>query len=173
MSLANRIFLLLVVGLCLVGCDQATKMLASFALKGAPPLVFSGNLFRLEYAENPGAFLGLGANLPDLERWLLLTVASGLILLLMTIFVCIREDLGVGELGGYALILAGGFSNMIDRVASGVVVDFMNVGFGNWRTGIFNVADMAIMLGLFVVMAAHFLVKPGPTVLPSSIDKRG
>jgi signal peptidase II len=48
-----------------------------------------------------------------------------------------------------ALIVGGGVSNLIDRMRyGGYVVDFLNVGIGPVRTGIFNVADMAIMVGV-------------------------
>jgi signal peptidase II len=48
-----------------------------------------------------------------------------------------------------ALIVGGGVSNLIDRLRyGGYVVDFLNVGIGPVRTGIFNVADMAIMVGV-------------------------
>jgi hypothetical protein len=49
---------------------------------------------------------------------------------------------------GLVLFAAGGFSNWIDRVLQGRVIDFLNVGIGPLRTGVFNVADMAIMLGV-------------------------
>jgi signal peptidase II len=51
-----------------------------------------------------------------------------------------------------ALFVGGGASNLFDRLARGSVVDFMNVGFGPVRTGIFNVADMAILLGAVLVV---------------------
>lgn len=155
MTVSNKIFLLLVVLATCVGCDQATKRLAEFALKDMQPMSFLGNFFRLEYAENAGAFLGMGSTLPEWERYLLLTVFSSLILVMLTVFVCIRKDLGTLDICGYSLILAGGISNMIDRVLAGVVIDFLNVGIGSLRTGIFNVADMAIMAGLFFVVLAH------------------
>ena len=46
---------------------------------------------------------------------------------------------------GFVLFLAGGLSNLTDRIAIGSVIDFLNVGIGPLRTGIFNVADVAIM----------------------------
>jgi signal peptidase II len=155
MSVANKLFVMFVVLTICVGCDQATKRLAEFALKDNSPRAYFGNLFRLDYAENPGAFLSLGANLPDWERYALLTVVSSAILGLLSLFVFTRKDLAAMDICGYALILAGGISNMIDRIAAGVVVDFMNIGIGSLRTGIFNVADVAIMAGLFVVIASH------------------
>lgn len=156
MTVSNKLFLLLVVMTTCMGCDQATKRLAEFALKDVKPVVFWGNLFRLEYAENPGAFLGMGSGLPEWQRYALLTVVSSLILVALTAFVCLKKDLRIADIAGYALILAGGMSNMVDRILAGVVIDFMNMGVGGLRTGIFNVADMAIMAGLGLIVISHF-----------------
>jgi signal peptidase II len=52
---------------------------------------------------------------------------------------------------GGILFIAGGTSNLVDRIARGNVVDFMNVGIGSLRTGIFNVADVALMVGVVLV----------------------
>ena len=52
------------------------------------------------------------------------------------------------------MVLGGGFSNLLDRMLkSGAVADFMNIGIGNVRTGIFNLADVAIMVGAGVLLA--------------------
>lgn len=171
MTVSNKLFLLLVVMATCMGCDQATKRLAEFALKDVKPVTFLNNMFRLEYAENPGAFLGMGANLPDWQRWVLLTVVSSLILVALTVFVCLKKDLRLGDIAGYALILAGGMSNMVDRVLAGVVIDFMNMGIGSLRTGIFNVADVAIMAGLGLIIVSHFRPRPAlkePVDMPLS-----
>jgi signal peptidase II len=63
------------------------------------------------------------------------------------------------------LFFAGGASNLIDRIYRGSVIDFMNVGIGGLRTGIFNVADLAIMLGMALLIVAHF--QPRQTALRS------
>ena len=50
-----------------------------------------------------------------------------------------------------ALIIGGGLSNLVDRIINqGAVIDFLNVGIGSLRTGILNLADMAIMVGMFI-----------------------
>ena len=56
---------------------------------------------------------------------------------------------------GTAFVVAGGVSNWVDRVVRGSVVDFMNVGVGSLRTGVFNVADVAIMVGVAALLLAH------------------
>ena len=69
-----------------------------------------------------------------------------------------RQRASVWHAAALALFIAGGASNWFDRVSAGRVVDFMNVGIGWLRTGIFNVADVAIMLGaaLFVLAELRF-----------------
>jgi signal peptidase II len=57
---------------------------------------------------------------------------------------------------GVALFLAGGVSNLIDRVAIGSVIDFLSAGIGPVRTGIFNVADLAIMAGIGLFIAERW-----------------
>ena len=56
------------------------------------------------------------------------------------------------SLTGGILVIAGGSSNLIDRIARGSVVDFMNVGIGSLRSGIFNFADVALMFGLVLIV---------------------
>ena len=54
------------------------------------------------------------------------------------------------------LFVGGGVSNLLDRIIHGAAVDFMNVGIGPLRTGIFNVAAVAIMLGVGIVLLETF-----------------
>jgi signal peptidase II len=59
-----------------------------------------------------------------------------------------------------ALIIGGGFSNLLDRLYNdGLVVDFMNAGIGPVRTGIFNLADVAIMAGSGMLVTWSLFVK--------------
>jgi signal peptidase II len=130
--------------------DQATKLLAIETLKYQPAKSFLGNTFRLEYSENPGAFLSLGSNLPDSVRFWLLSVGVAVALIALFIYVVFFSNTGIKQTLGMVFLISGGLSNLIDRMFrnSGRVVDFLNVGIGDLRTGIFNVADMLIMLGV-------------------------
>jgi signal peptidase II len=102
------------------------------------------------YTENTGGFLGLGADLPRPARIAVFTIATGFALLLL-VAVAVRDRFAGLSGIGLALFIAGGASNWIDRVLSGTVVDFLNVGIGPLRTGVFNVADVAIMVGAGLV----------------------
>jgi signal peptidase II len=134
-----------------IGCDRVTKHVAATALSGAPVRSFLGNTVRFEYAENPGAFLGLGANWPSALRTGVFVVANAALLLLLA-GVAVKRTRSRLSLVGMALLFAGGASNLVDRAVRGSVIDFMNVGLGPLRTGIFNVADVAIMVGVALVL---------------------
>lgn len=155
MSFARRAALLALTLVGSIGVDQLTKVVAIDRLKGQPSQSFLGDVFRLTFAVNDGAFLSLGANLPDGARFAILTVGVGLVLLGILIYALRSQELDGPHLLGYGLIAGGGLSNWFDRARSGGgVVDFMNMGLGPLRTGIFNVADLAILAGIGLVFWA-------------------
>lgn len=142
--------------LVLIAClilDQSTKYIAKHYLEGRGAYSYIGDTFRLVYSENTGAFLGLGASLPERVRTF---IFSGLVALFLAGFLVYTiRSTNVTKTGfiASALIIGGGLSNLIDRlVNNGAVMDFMNVGIGSLRTGIFNIADMAIMLGAIMLL---------------------
>lgn len=148
-------FLLLATFVATVLCDRATKHIATALLEGTPPRSYLGDTLRIAYVENTGAFLSLGAGLPPIVRTAIFTVATGLLLLGFAAVAILHRWSGWRGFG-VALFVGGGLSNWIDRALRGSVVDFMNVGFGPLRTGVFNVADMAIMAGVGMLIVAEF-----------------
>src|SRR6185437_669837 len=67
-----------------------------------------------------------------------------------------------------ALVAGGGISNLIDRLLyDGRVTDFLNVGIGSLRTGIFNLADMAILAGALLLVLRMRGAAPLPSTPPS------
>jgi signal peptidase II len=154
-SRLTRLGLLLAVLVSCVGCDQVTKSIAARELAALPRQSFLGDTVRLEFALNPGAFLGMGGGLSSGARFWGLTVINGALLAFLAYVLIARWDMAPGNFAAWALILAGGIGNLIDRATQhGLVTDFLNVGIGPLRTGIFNVADMAVTAGfaLFVVV---------------------
>ena len=154
MRIGTRLALLIVIALATIGCDRVTKQAATMFLVGKPTQSFFGDTVRLSYAENAGGFLSLGAGLPPAVRTAVFTVASGL-MLLFSIGLAVRSRWTLWPTVALALFVAGGASNWIDRLVRGSVVDFLNVGVGWLRTGIFNVADVAIMLGVGIFLLAE------------------
>ncbi len=109
-----------------------------------------GDVVRLEHVRNQGAFLGAGAGLGEGARRLAFTWGVG-ILVVAALVVAFRSS-GLRAAIGAALVAAGGLGNLWDRMATGGwVIDFMNLGVGPVRTGIFNVADLAIVAGVLLL----------------------
>jgi signal peptidase II len=150
---ANRLSILVVAATACTGCDQAAKHLARTYLEDRPPISLLADSLRLIHVENPGAFLGLGAAWPEALRDGIFMVGVPLILVAFAIyFVKYRAASWLG-LGAAGLMIGGGLSNLIDRIAfGGFVTDFLNVGLGPLRTGIFNLADMAVLIGAAVLV---------------------
>lgn len=145
---------LMLMFLSCVGCDQATKILAKTHLPSRPPYVLLNGAVRIQYAENTGAFLSLGAELPEHARFLLFVVLVGSILVAGLAFAFSSRHLGLVQKFGLILAVGGGIGNLIDRIAHGAVVDFVSLGIGPLRTGIFNLADVAITAGLLLFLIA-------------------
>lgn len=143
--------LLLLVG-C-VGCDQLTKDVAEQYLAFEPPRSWFHDIVRLEYAENTGAFLSLGSGFPDGLRVILFQVFPALWLVGLAIFLFVAKQMPPLSATAWSLMLSGGIGNLLDRLLhDGRVIDFMNVGIGSLRTGIFNVADVCITIGVLLLV---------------------
>lgn len=150
----KRVFLIAVMLLACVGCDQTTKSLARAHLQNRPTLSLFGDTLRLQYTENPGAFLSLGASLPPNWRRAVFTAGGMALVAAALLYALFVARLSLVQIVAVALICGGGIGNLVDRLYyDGRVADFLNVGAGSLRTGIFNVADMALMAGLVLFVA--------------------
>lgn len=136
--------------------DRWTKVLAVEHLMGLPPKDVLGSFFQLVYAENTGAFLSLGADLPKVLRLIALAILPSILLLGMLAFTLFSKDLIRIQIFAFSLICGGGLSNLYDRITEGMVVDFMIMGIGVLRTGVFNIADVSIMIGLALMLPSFF-----------------
>jgi len=133
-----------------VVADIITKALAISSL--APqriPHELLGNAVRLTLVYNPGAAFGL--HLGQYSRWIFMALTVGALFILGRLYKATRD----GELlrtFAISLVCAGAVGNLIDRVRSSQgVVDFIDVGFGDTRWPTFNVADMAVSTGAFLL----------------------
>lgn len=131
--------------------DQLTKLWAIHYQAGKPPRWYFGVL-QLTYAENSGGWGSLGAGWSDQVRWLALLVVPGLVLLFLAVYALREKELDWIQASGYAIVISGGLGNLIDRYRYQHVVDFLYIGYGPVGTNIFNVADMAVLLGIFLLL---------------------
>ncbi len=142
-----------------VGCDQLTKEIAREQLDYHRQTEVFGSFLSLIKIENTGAFLSLGHDWPEWIRITLLTflpiffLAAGLYILLT------NRNMSLLMASGLGFMLGGGIGNMIDRLMYGSVTDFLHMDLGLFRTGIFNLADVSIMVGVGIMILDQFVVK--------------
>jgi signal peptidase II len=137
-------FLFAVAG-AVLALDQWTKRWATEALAGSPPVQVLGELVRFTYTRNSGVAFGLGAGLPF--PYYLFSIAAALAIL----YLFLRQRvLSPTRRLALALILGGALGNLVDRVTTGQVVDFIEIGWGRWHWPVFNVADSAVSIGVLL-----------------------
>ncbi len=130
--------------------DLATKLMAASMLSPQHvPHEILGNHLRLTLVYNPGAAFGL--NLGIYSRWIFMALTAGALVILGRLYRATRQ----GDLFrtlALGLVCGGAVGNLIDRVRSATgVVNFIDVGVGDLRWPTFNVADMAVSIGAFLL----------------------
>ena len=128
--------------------DQLSKFWAASVLTPWKMSSYLNDTFRIGYTENRGAFLSLGGGMSESMRIIVFIGLVGAFLLGIVIYVFKQKYLTKSMACAWALIVSGGLSNWLDRLMNdGAVIDFLNIGLGSLRTGIFNIADMFILAG--------------------------
>jgi signal peptidase II len=152
-----KIFLFCMSCLAFISWDRTTKDLAKEHLMNKEPVSYLHDTFRLEYVENTGAAMSLGDNLPDTVSFWLLSIVPLMVLLVLFFYVIKNARVfSFPKMLVYALIIAGGLGNVIDRLFfDRHVSDFMNIGFRNIRSGIFNFADVCITMGAIGLLLTY------------------
>lgn len=162
-SRSGRLYVLIALLVPLVGLDQWSKHYAIAHWDGQPRQSYLGDTFRIEYAENTGAFLSLFGNLPDQWRYAILVVGNGIGMAVVVALILGVRQIDRWSFVAWTLVFSGGVGNLIDRVRIQAVIDFLNLGVGPLRTGIFNIADMAITAGFFMLLPQVFRSAPSQT----------
>jgi signal peptidase II len=149
-----NIFLLLMTSLFFIGCDRATKDFAKEHLKDKEPISYFHDTFRLLYVENTGAMLSVGDNIPQPYNFILLSIFPLVFLIGLFVYSIKKAgEISSMKMFSLSLIFAGGIGNIIDRIFfDRHVTDFMNIGILNVRTGIFNVADVCVTIGVISLL---------------------
>ena len=150
--LVVRIVCVVLIAAAITSCDQGTKYLAEGYLTENGPVDVAGGILRLTFTMNSGGFLGLGSSLDPRVRWWIFT--GGVTLMLLLLFGSAITSSWVGmQILGLSLVLGGGFGNLLDRLfLAGSVRDFAVLSLGPLRTGVFNLADTAVLVGMAMVL---------------------
>ncbi|MCL6295460.1 signal peptidase II [Jejuia spongiicola] len=160
MKFTKRTIYILLVIIITIAIDQISKIWTrANVIKGSTSEII-GDFFTLHNVENKGAFLGMGSELNDTLRIILLLVLPVVVLAFVLRHILKDKTLDNLSLFAFSSIIGGGIANVFDRIAYGSVTDFWHIDLGGvFRTGIFNIADLFVTTGMIVLVIASFRKK--------------
>lgn len=140
--------------------DRLTKFIAFNYLKGKGPLGFLGNTIILIYVENTGAFFNLGSNWNLYIKYFTFIIAPLIACMTGLIYLIFREKKIFRIITG-SCIIGGGAGNLFDRFFNEFkVIDFINFGIENKRTGVLNTADISVTFGVIFLFIYEMNKRP-------------
>ncbi|QIP18038.1 signal peptidase II [Spirosoma aureum] len=157
MKRSLRILLIVFTVLVNIGCDQVSKKVVRAKISYGESIRLLDNHFTVTKVENTGAFLSLGESLPPFLKQLLLLILPLIAISLGFAYLLVKFKTPRLFVIGACFVIGGGIGNMIDRMAYGSVTDFLHISFGIFQTGIFNMADVSVMLGAGFILLSSFL----------------
>jgi signal peptidase II len=137
--------------------DQASKRIIweIFKYRGGTDVI--DGILRISLSKNTGAVLGIfSGSLKLLLGITFISVAALIVFAYRMRFAPLSKRIYLG------LIIGGAFGNLIDRIASGEVLDFIDMGIGRYRWPTYNVADIAVTVGA-VLLIWGFIRHPHQT----------
>jgi len=156
---SSRIRFIVILIVINIALDQVTKVLARKHIEYNETINVIGDYLIFTKVENTGAFLGMGSELSPALRVITLLVLPSLVMIGLLIYLIRTKDLTKYSLWGLSCIVGGGLGNIFDRLVYGSVTDMLFLDFQFAHTGIFNVADMSVMLGTGLILIEQFLPK--------------
>lgn len=157
-----RALILLLIVAVNIGLDQVSKVIVRNQVQEHSYTEIIGDYFTLTRVENTGAFLSLGASASPWIRYTLLIGLPILTLLGMLIYTIVKKDMDKITSICMATVVGGGIGNIYDRILYGSVTDFLHIKIGAFQTGIFNMADVSVMVGVIVLLLYSFFARKKP-----------
>ena len=138
-----------------IAIDQISKVIVrTTMIKGGKGQInVIQDYFQLIWVENKGAFLGMGSDMNPTLRLIFLLVLPTLVLAYVIYYILKTKELDKLSLIAFCCIAGGGIANVFDRIVFGEVTDFFFIDLGGvFKTGIFNVADMSVTIGMVMLL---------------------
>jgi len=134
--------------------DQVSKILVKMKLKPVDNIDLINDFFSLTYVENTGAAFGKFSG----YRFLLIGVTS-CVVMFMLIYLIKNKNINQFLRVGMILVIAGAIGNLIDRIYMGYVVDFIHFYTKSRDLPVFNVADISVVIGTFILATSLLFSK--------------
>jgi signal peptidase II len=153
-----RIVLILLVITVNIGCDQFSKKMVKRSVLPYETIHVLNDHLTVTRVENSGAFLSAGDSMSKASKQIFLTLIP-IFAMVLGLFYLFLKPVSGNMLIGLCFVIGGGVGNLFDRILYGSVTDFLYVKFGIFQTGIFNMADVSIMTGMFLAVLQFFIKK--------------
>lgn len=139
-----------------VSCDQISKHLVRQSVGEFEQISVIKNYVTLMKVENTGAFLSVGSTLPQPFKFIILSLLPVIVLALAFMFVLTQKKLSRLSVLAICFVVGGGIGNIYDRLVHGSVTDFLHIDFVIFETGVFNMADVSVMMGMaFIIIDSY------------------
>ncbi|MBT8315583.1 MAG: signal peptidase II [Maribacter sp.] len=145
-------FVILAFVLLNIGCDQFSKDMIRKNIDPRAYIQVVGDNLILTNVENTGAMLGFGQDFSPLLKLIFLQGLPLIVLLVLLARTMQKSNLNRWMVLAFAFVIGGGMGNLIDRIAYGSVTDFMQLKLGVLKTGIFNMADVSVTIGVLMLL---------------------
>ncbi|MBI1910643.1 MAG: signal peptidase II [Deltaproteobacteria bacterium] len=152
-KISTKFKILLVIATAVIFFDQLTKVLIIRGMYENSIIEIVPGFFNVVHFKNPGAAFGIFNDGALLSKLFLIGTSTAA---LVIIGVLIRQAAGILMPVALSLIAGGAIGNLIDRVRFGEVTDFLDFYIGNTHWPAFNVADMAISIGVGLAILSYF-----------------
>ena len=138
-------------------CDQISKTMVRKSVAEFEIVPLIDGFLTLTKVENTGAFLSAGSSLPYYIRLILLTLLPVAFLSYGLWLVIRNKEMPQLLIIGWCFVIGGGTGNLFDRIIHGSVTDFLHLDLRLFQTGVFNMADVSIMMGMFIIVLGQYL----------------
>ena len=162
MNLLPRMAILFVTALVVI-FDQITKLSVKLHFFYGESIKVLGDFVRFTYIENPGMAFGIRIG----GRYFFTVFAALATVIILIYLYRIRHDRFASRFS-LALILGGAIGNLIDRLAYGQVIDFVDIGLGRTRWPVFNLADSCVTVGMIMLVVFVLFERDQPAAISNA-----
>lgn len=148
------------IGLATLAADQATKLVVAARFSEETVIPVIPGLFRLVRVENTGIAFGILAGSSSAATGAILILVSLAAIALVGLLLWHNPPAATRTGMALALILGGAAGNLIDRLARGAVIDFLDLYVGSYHWPAFNIADSAITIGAAALLWDLLVARP-------------
>ena len=149
----SRTQLIIFVIILNIALDQISKVIVRASISYREIIEVFGDKFILTNVENTGAFLGMGSELNPTLKLIVLLILPTVVLGYVVYYIFKTTSLDQLSLVAFSSIVGGGIANVFDRIVYGSVTDFLFIDLGGvFKTGIFNIADLSVTTGMFILL---------------------